>query len=148
MPLPYPLLESHRPLRHRRAGADHAERRRATHRLPLPGERTGRRADRQNPWRCPNEPVAGRGRRARRDRVARRGRRERQKEFVGRSPGQLALARLRRDRTALISGGLLAFFVLVALAVPLIEALYGVGPKGSSRAASTATACRWATPAA
>lgn len=51
------------------------------------------------------------------------------KEFVGRSPGQLALARLKRDRTALISGGLLAFFVLVALAVPLIEALYGVGPK-------------------
>ncbi|GAA2219455.1 ABC transporter permease [Micromonospora olivasterospora] len=51
------------------------------------------------------------------------------KGFVGRSPGQLAWARLRRDRTAMISAGMLAFFVLVALAVPLIEALYGVGPR-------------------
>ncbi|MEV0000810.1 ABC transporter permease [Micromonospora sp. NPDC050980] len=53
----------------------------------------------------------------------------RDEEFVGRSPGQLALARLRRDRTAVLSGALLIVFVLVALAVPLIEALYGVGPK-------------------
>ncbi|MEO3780422.1 ABC transporter permease [Micromonospora sp. B11E3] len=51
------------------------------------------------------------------------------KGFVGRSPGQLAWARLRRDRTAMISAGMLAFFVLVALAAPLIEALYGVGPR-------------------
>ncbi|MCX4470115.1 Glutathione transport system permease protein GsiD [Micromonospora sp. MW-13] len=51
------------------------------------------------------------------------------KGFVGRSPGQLAWARLRRDRTAMVSAGMLAFFVLVALAVPLIQALYGVGPR-------------------
>ncbi|WP_431903652.1 ABC transporter permease [Micromonospora carbonacea] len=48
---------------------------------------------------------------------------------VGRSPGQLAWARLRRDRTAVVSAAVLAFFLLVALAVPLIEALYGIGPR-------------------
>ncbi|MFI7437686.1 ABC transporter permease subunit [Micromonospora haikouensis] len=48
---------------------------------------------------------------------------------VGRSPGQLAWARLRRDRTALVSAAMLVFFLLVALAVPLIEALYGIGPR-------------------
>ncbi|MFF3851575.1 ABC transporter permease [Micromonospora sp. NPDC002575] len=48
---------------------------------------------------------------------------------VGRSPGQLAWARLRRDRTAVVSAAMLAFFLLVALAVPLIEALYGIGPR-------------------
>lgn len=48
--------------------------------------------------------------------------------FVGRSPGQLAWARLRRDRTALISGGTLVIFFVVALAAPLIERLYGIGP--------------------
>lgn len=48
--------------------------------------------------------------------------------FVGRSPGQLAWARLRADRTALISGGTLALLFLMALAAPLIERLYGVGP--------------------
>lgn len=49
-------------------------------------------------------------------------------EFVGRSPGQLAWARLRRDRTAVVSGAVLAFLFLVALAAPLIEKLYGIGP--------------------
>ncbi|MEW2381642.1 ABC transporter permease [Micromonospora sp. NPDC047707] len=53
----------------------------------------------------------------------------REKRFVGRSPGQLAWLRLRRDRTAMVSGALLILFVLVALAAPLIEALYGVGPR-------------------
>ncbi|MFE9184382.1 ABC transporter permease [Micromonospora haikouensis] len=48
---------------------------------------------------------------------------------VGRSPGQLAWARLRRDRTAVVSAAMLVFFLLVALAVPLIEALYGIGPR-------------------
>ena len=53
----------------------------------------------------------------------------REKKFVGRSPGQLAWLRLRRDRTAVVSGALMIVFVLVALAAPLIEALYGVGPR-------------------
>ncbi|MEU4779272.1 ABC transporter permease [Micromonospora sp. NPDC023633] len=51
------------------------------------------------------------------------------KGFVGRSPGQLALIRLRRDRTAMVSGVMLVVFVLVALSAPLIEALYGISPR-------------------
>jgi peptide/nickel transport system permease protein len=51
------------------------------------------------------------------------------KAFVGRSPGQLAWARLRRDRTAVASGLVLAAFFAIALAAPLIERVYGVGPQ-------------------
>jgi peptide/nickel transport system permease protein len=50
-------------------------------------------------------------------------------ELVGRSPGQLALARLRRDRTAIASGAVLVVFFVVALGAPLIGRLYGVGPQ-------------------
>ncbi|MEU3453201.1 ABC transporter permease [Micromonospora sp. NPDC006766] len=50
------------------------------------------------------------------------------KQFVGRSPGQLAWFRLKRDRTAMISGGGLIFFILLAAAAPLVEWLYGKGP--------------------
>lgn len=50
------------------------------------------------------------------------------KAFVGRSPGQLAWARLRRDRTAMISGAVMVIFLLLALAAPLIQRLYGIGP--------------------
>lgn len=49
-------------------------------------------------------------------------------ELVGRSPGQLAWARLRRDRTAMVSGAMVVGFLLLALAAPLVERLYGVGP--------------------
>jgi peptide/nickel transport system permease protein len=45
-----------------------------------------------------------------------------------RSPRQLVWLRLRRDRTAMISGIVSAFLVVVALAAPLIERLYGIGP--------------------
>ncbi|MER5453416.1 ABC transporter permease [Micromonospora sp. NPDC002389] len=48
---------------------------------------------------------------------------------VGRSPGRLAAWRLRRDRTALASGALLVLFVLVALGAPVIESVYGIGPR-------------------
>lgn len=67
--------------------------------------------------------------------------------FVGRSPGQLAWARLRRDRTGLVSGGMLVFFVLVALAVPAIEWAYGTGPGSSSSPGWTGSECRSAMPA-
>ncbi|HET6213476.1 MAG TPA: ABC transporter permease [Micromonosporaceae bacterium] len=50
-------------------------------------------------------------------------------DFVGRSPGQLAWARLRRDRTARVSGVALVVFFVVALAGPLIEKVYGVSPQ-------------------
>src|SRR2546429_1151173 len=47
------------------------------------------------------------------------------KAFVGRSPGQLAMMRLRRDRTAVVSFWVLVFFVLVALLAPVIQGIYG-----------------------
>ncbi|MGB9377079.1 MAG: ABC transporter permease [Mycobacteriales bacterium] len=50
------------------------------------------------------------------------------REFVGKSPGQLAMARLRRDRTAVISGTVMLVFLVLALAAPLIARVYGVGP--------------------
>jgi peptide/nickel transport system permease protein len=49
------------------------------------------------------------------------------REIVGRSPSQLAWMRLRRDRTGMISFGVLVFFLIVALAAPLIQWLYGQG---------------------
>ncbi|ASW57978.1 ABC transporter permease [Plantactinospora sp. KBS50] len=49
--------------------------------------------------------------------------------IVGRSPGQLAWARLRRDRVGMVSGAALAFFVLLATAAPVVQRLYGKGPQ-------------------
>jgi peptide/nickel transport system permease protein len=40
----------------------------------------------------------------------------------------LAWLRLRRDRVAMVSGGVLLFFVLLAVAAPVISAVYGKGP--------------------
>ncbi|MGR6321980.1 ABC transporter permease [Micromonospora soli] len=51
-----------------------------------------------------------------------------EKRLVGRSPGQLVWARLRRDRTALVSGVVLVLFVLAAVAAPLLQRLYGMSP--------------------
>ncbi|MFV2111819.1 ABC transporter permease [Micromonospora sp. LOL_025] len=51
-----------------------------------------------------------------------------QKTLVGRSPGQLVRSRLRSDRTALVSGVVLVFFVLLAVGAPLVQRLYGVTP--------------------
>ncbi|MCX4389598.1 ABC transporter permease [Micromonospora peucetia] len=51
-----------------------------------------------------------------------------QKTLVGRSPGQLVWSRLRGDRTALVSGVVLVFFVLLAVGAPLVQRLYGVSP--------------------
>jgi len=48
--------------------------------------------------------------------------------FVGRSPGQFAWARFRRDRTAVLSAAVTVTFLVLALAAPLIGALYGVSP--------------------
>ncbi|WDZ82685.1 ABC transporter permease [Micromonospora cathayae] len=50
------------------------------------------------------------------------------RQVVGRSPGQLAWMRLRRDRTAMISAGTLIAAMLLALAAPLVEALTGIDP--------------------
>lgn len=48
--------------------------------------------------------------------------------IVGRSPGQIAWIRLRRDRVGMINGFIVAGFILVALAAPLIELIYGQSP--------------------
>ncbi len=46
-------------------------------------------------------------------------------KFVGRSPGQLAWMRLRRDRTAMASAYVLGFLVLVAFLAKPIQWIYG-----------------------
>jgi peptide/nickel transport system permease protein len=48
---------------------------------------------------------------------------------AGRSPGSLAWARLRADRTAVVTGWILIALIIVAAAAPLVEALYGIGPQ-------------------
>lgn len=48
--------------------------------------------------------------------------------IAGRSPGQLAWARLKRDRVAVVSGITVITLMVVAVAAPLIETLYGIGP--------------------
>lgn len=45
--------------------------------------------------------------------------------IIGRSPGQLAWIRLKRDRVALISGIVLAVSFVLAIAAPLISKIYG-----------------------
>jgi peptide/nickel transport system permease protein len=50
------------------------------------------------------------------------------KEFVGRSPGQLAWIRLKRDRTGMISLYALVVVFLIALLAPVIQWLYGGAP--------------------
>jgi peptide/nickel transport system permease protein len=48
-----------------------------------------------------------------------------QKAIVGRSPGQLAWMRLRRDRSAVVSGGTLLVLMVVGLGAPLVGLIYG-----------------------
>jgi peptide/nickel transport system permease protein len=48
---------------------------------------------------------------------------------VARSPGQVVWLRLKHDRTALVSGVVSLFLVVVAVAAPLIEVVYGTGPQ-------------------
>jgi peptide/nickel transport system permease protein len=48
-----------------------------------------------------------------------------QKAIVGRSPGQLAWIRLRRDRSAFVSGITLLILMVLGLGAPLISLVYG-----------------------
>ena len=48
-----------------------------------------------------------------------------EKAIVGRSPGQLALLRLRRDKSAFISGITLLVMMILGLGAPLISKIYG-----------------------
>jgi len=49
-------------------------------------------------------------------------------ELAGRTPRQLAWIRFKRDRTGLVCAVVVAFFIIVALAAPLISKLYGKNP--------------------
>lgn len=49
------------------------------------------------------------------------------KEIVGRSPMQLALLRLRRDRTAKVTGGLIILLLVLSYGAPLWAQIYGYG---------------------
>ncbi len=46
-------------------------------------------------------------------------------ELAGRTPRQLAWIRFKRDRTGIVCAFVVAFFIIVALAAPLISKLYG-----------------------
>jgi peptide/nickel transport system permease protein len=54
--------------------------------------------------------------------------RPKDKAFVGRSPGQLAWLRLKRDRTALGSAIILVTAMVVGLSAPLIQRITGISP--------------------
>ncbi|WP_034088654.1 ABC transporter permease [Streptacidiphilus albus] len=49
-------------------------------------------------------------------------------ELVGRSPGQLAWIRIKRDKVAVICAVIVALFFVVAYSAPLIAKLYGKNP--------------------
>ena len=50
------------------------------------------------------------------------------KAIVGRSPGQLAWLRLKRDRTAFTSAIILIIAMVVGLSSPLIQRITGISP--------------------
>lgn len=54
------------------------------------------------------------------------------KAIVGRSPGQIAWIRLKRDRTAMVSLAALTFFVALALLAPVVQWLYGGAPEAGN----------------
>jgi ABC-type dipeptide/oligopeptide/nickel transport system permease subunit len=49
------------------------------------------------------------------------------KKIEGRSPWRLAIARLRRDRAAMVSLGVILFIVIVAIFAPVVAAITGHG---------------------
>ncbi|MEO3975956.1 ABC transporter permease [Streptomyces sp. CAU 1734] len=50
------------------------------------------------------------------------------KGHLGRSPGQLMWTRFKRDRTGMISAGIVIFFFAIAALAPVISKLYGKDP--------------------
>lgn len=49
-------------------------------------------------------------------------------ELIGRSPGQLAWIRFKRNRVALVCAAIIALYLLVAICAPLISMVYGKNP--------------------
>ena len=58
-------------------------------------------------------------------------------EIAGRSPVQIALARLRADKIAMVCFAVVVFFVLIALFAPLIASLFGVEVRGGDPSEDT-----------
>ena len=56
------------------------------------------------------------------------------RKIEGRSPLRLGLERLRRDRAAMISLGVIVIIVLIAIFAPAIAAAVGHGPNQIGRA--------------
>lgn len=54
------------------------------------------------------------------------------KEIVGRSPGQLAWLRLKRDRTARVTGTIIIIILAMGFGAPVISRLYGQGMRQSN----------------
>lgn len=50
------------------------------------------------------------------------------RQFVGRSPGQIAWARLKADRTAMFCGVIVVLTILVGFLAPVVAWLYGIKP--------------------
>ena len=48
--------------------------------------------------------------------------------FIGKSPGQLAWTRLKRDKVGMISGYVVLGFIVIGIMAPLVELIYGYGP--------------------
>lgn len=58
---------------------------------------------------------------------------EGESRIQGRSPARLAWERLRRDRAALVSFGVIVLIALIAIGAPLLAALVGHGPNDQYR---------------
>ena len=56
------------------------------------------------------------------------------KEIAGKSPMQIALGRLRRDKIAMVCAAIVLFFLLIALFAPLIAKAFGVSTEPGSPA--------------
>ena len=79
--------------------------------------------------------------------------REHEEVRTGRSPGQVAWARLKKDKVAIICFAIILFFILVAIFAPFLYSLQAVDPITGAKAdpytctpsSSTSTGCRrWA----
>jgi ABC-type dipeptide/oligopeptide/nickel transport system permease subunit len=57
---------------------------------------------------------------------------EKAKKVAGKSPTRIALERLRSDKVALFSGGIVALLVLVAIFAPLINSAWGISQNAVS----------------
>src|SRR5689334_24864422 len=60
--------------------------------------------------------------------------REHQEVRTGRSPGEVAWARLKKDKVAIVCFAIIIFFILVAIFAPLLYSLEAVDPNTGAKA--------------